>query len=141
MILKRMKKRKIKMPNKTMLSIYNEDSHQGIKFIQQNEPARPEDYYELGSGWFQLPNFHEDRMVGFKISTLKRKNKFGLRVLVMDFVCMKTDKQKAVDTKTFNIIQRKMTELGIKFCKDISMKDKKDYSMIIRQAESWITEY
>lgn len=125
-----------------MISIYNENTHQGIKFLIQNERAKPEDYYEFGNSWFELPNFHKDRTISFKISTLNRKNKFGIKVLVIDFVCLKNDEQDSInkDIKTYNEILGKMGNLGSQMCKDLTMKDKKDYSLIVRPAEQWMTE-
>lgn len=124
--------------NKILLSAKTIDGE--VRIVQQNEECKPDNYLEFGSGWFEMPNFYKDITINFKVSTLKRKNKEGVNMLVFDFVCMKDKSQESINkhSEDFNAIIKKLTNLAILMTKQMSLEEHKNYSFMIRQAEKWL---
>lgn len=129
---------KIQNKDKLLLSIKNKNGM--MKIMSAGQETSSKEYLEFGRNWFTLPNFVKDRDVVFKISTLKSKNDDGEHMLCMDFIVMKKEGQKPIDEKLYKKVLKKVSEIGIKFANDISRQEKRNRSIVIRQAAKWMVE-
>lgn len=128
--------------NKTILEVRDKNIHQGMRKVQSDKRLSPDDYLELGGGWFTLPNFVENRGITFKFSTLKEKDKYGNNILIIDFIPMLKGKQKSLNNNPllYTKIVRKLSILGSQFIKDIGKEQEDDFTIRIQQAEKWMLE-